>query len=135
MMTTPPLPIQKVISVKNVGRLTNLSASGDVTFRRITLVYGQNGNGKTTLTAILRSLRDGLSAPIDERATLGVQSSPEVKLLLDDGPCSFTSGAWERSRSEIEIFDSAFVTENVYTGDRIDPEHRKNLYQVVVGAQ
>lgn len=128
------MSIRKVVEISNVGRLTNLTASGDVTFKRLTLIYGTNGNGKTTLASVLRSLQTGDAAYIYERATLGANSAPKVELLLSDGNARFIQGTWDKTKPELEIFDSSFVNENVYTGDRIDQEHRKNLYQVVVGA-
>ena len=35
----------------------------------------------------------------------------------------------------MEIYDSTFVHENVYAGDHINHEHKKNLYKVIVGAK
>jgi wobble nucleotide-excising tRNase len=54
--------LQRIISIRNVGRFLNCSASGDVTFRRFTLIFAENGRGKTTLCAILRSLATNMPA-------------------------------------------------------------------------
>src|ERR1700684_3085429 len=48
--------LQRIISIKNVGRFKNCVALGDVTFRRFTLIFAENARGKTTMCAILRSL-------------------------------------------------------------------------------
>jgi len=48
--------LQRVISIKNVGRFKSCTALGDVTFRRFTLIFAENARGKTTFCAILRSL-------------------------------------------------------------------------------
>lgn len=48
--------LEKFISLKNIGRFVNLSSKGDVSLRKLTLIYGENGRGKTTLCSILRSL-------------------------------------------------------------------------------
>jgi wobble nucleotide-excising tRNase len=48
--------LQRIISIRNVGRFRNCAAAGDVTFRRFTLVFAENARGKTTLCALLRSL-------------------------------------------------------------------------------
>jgi len=126
--------VKKLVSVKGVARFENLTAEANVDFKRVTLIYGDNGSGKTTLAALFRSLGNGQRAYIDERATLGGTGSAEIKVLLDGlGLASFSGGAWDKT-TDIEVFDSDFVNENVYAGDRVDSEHRKNLYEVVVGS-
>lgn len=127
------MAIQRIVKVENIGRLVNLNAAGDVAFRKLTLVYGDNGSGKTSLTAIFRSAASGNPAPINERATLGVTGSPAVSLLTDAGLADFAGGAWTTTTPAVEVFDDSFVRENVYAGDVVDKEQRKNLYHVVVG--
>lgn len=121
------------MKLQNVGRFKALSAKGDVEFRRLTLIYGLNGHGKTTLTGVIRSLSRGDATYVDERATLGVAEKPYCEVLLDTGLAKFTNGAWSLSADGIEIFDTAFVNDNVFTGEHVSAEHRKNLYDVVVG--
>jgi wobble nucleotide-excising tRNase len=65
------MTLTKIISIKSVGRFLNCTASGDVTFRRFTLVFAENGRGKTTLCAILRSLQSNDNSYITGRRTLG----------------------------------------------------------------
>jgi wobble nucleotide-excising tRNase len=127
------MAIQKIIRVRNIGRLTALNAAGDVAFRTVTLIYGDNGTGKTTLTAIARSMASGDPAPIAERATLGSGEQPEATILTSAGEARFVTGAWTGSIPAMDVFDDTFVRENVYAGDTVDKEQRRNLYQVVVG--
>ena len=126
--------LQRIISIKNVGRFQNCDAMGDVTFRRFTLVFAENGRGKTTLCAILRSLFTNTPAFIIGRKTLGSMESPEVQLLLGNGNTTFRNGAWSAAFSDIALFDGVYVSENVFAGDVIDTEHRRNLYRVIIGA-
>ncbi|MEX2374590.1 MAG: hypothetical protein WD942_03265, partial [Dehalococcoidia bacterium] len=127
--------LKKIISIKNVGRFRNHNASGDVELKRYTLVFAENGRGKTTFCAILRSLQSGNPSYVLGRTMLGASEPPEVRLLLSDGLADFGDGAWNTSPSNVAIFDSTFVSENVYSGDYVDIEHRRNLYRVIVGAQ
>ena len=126
--------LKKIVSLKNVGRFTSLAAKGDVQFKRLTLVYGPNGHGKTTLAGVLRSLATGDRAYLDERATLGAADQPQAEVLLDSGLAKFSNGSWSATASDLQIFDSTFVNDNVFTGEHVGPEHRKNLYEVVIGA-
>ena len=126
--------LKKVVKVLNVGRFNHLVARGEVTFRQLTLIYGLNGHGKTTLTGIFRSLATGDRAYVDERATLGVNSAPACEILLDTGSAKFSNGTWSATAPELEIFDTTFVNDNVFTGEHVGADHRKNLYEVVVGS-
>ncbi len=128
------MPLQKIVSLKNIGRFKSLAAKGDVTFKRLTLIYGPNSHGKTTLAGVLRSLATGDRAFIDERATLGETDLPSAEIRLDGVTAKFSNGTWSATAPDLEIFDSTFVNDNVFTGEHVGPEHRKNLYEVVVGA-
>jgi wobble nucleotide-excising tRNase len=41
---------------------------------------------------------------------------------------------WDTTVTDIEIFDTRFIGENVYSGDDVDPEHRRALHKFVLGA-
>jgi wobble nucleotide-excising tRNase len=127
--------LQRVIAIKNVGRFKSCAAVGDVTFRRFTLIFAENGRGKTTLCAILRSLFTNTPALILGRKTLGSMERPEVQLLTINGNITFRDGAWNGTTPNIAIFDGTYVSENVFAGDVVATEHRRNLYRVIVGAQ
>jgi len=129
------MPVQRIISVKNVGRLLNSSAYGDVTFRIYNLIFGENGRGKTTLCAIFRSLQSGDPAYIIGRRTLGEDGAPEVRILLADGPATFRNEAWDRMLPNVAVYDDSFVAENVYAGHAVDTEQRRNLFRVIIGSQ
>ncbi len=127
--------LQRIISIKNVGRFKNCAALGDVTFRRFTLIFAENGRGKTTLCAILRSLFTNTPALIIGRRTLGSQDQPEVQLLTANGNVAFRNGAWNAAFPDIAVFDGTYVSENVFAGDLVHTDHRRNLYRVIIGAQ
>jgi wobble nucleotide-excising tRNase len=69
------------------------------------------------------------------RATLGSTEPPEVHLLTPGGPLRFRDGAWNSAYPNIRVFDGTYVRENVFAGDVVDTEHRRNLYRVIIGAQ
>ncbi|MCJ7545777.1 MAG: AAA family ATPase [Deltaproteobacteria bacterium] len=127
--------LRKIISVKNVGRFLNYSAAGDVELKRYNLVFAENGRGKTTLCAILRSLQSGDADLVLGRTTLGTSNVPEITILLDGGPTTFSRGVWDTTVPNLAIFDSTFVSENVYSGDAVYLDHRRNLYRLIVGKQ
>ncbi len=127
--------LRKIISIKNVGRFLNYSASEDVELRRYTLIFAENGRGKTTLCSVLRSLQSGEPDHVLGRTTLGTGNAPDIKVLLDSGTVTFSKGAWSATVPDLAIFDSTFVSENVYSGDTVSLDHKRNLYRVIVGKQ
>ncbi len=66
---------------------------------------------------------------------LASTAAASVHFRLDNARISFTNDAWTVTHPDILIFDSVFVNDNVYSGDYVEHEHRKNLYRVIVGAQ
>lgn len=97
-------------------------------------MFAENGRGKTTLCAVLRSLSRNAPGIIIGRATLGSAGAPEVQLLFESGNVAFRDGAWN-AQATIAVFDGTFVSENVFAGDVVDTEQRRNLYQVIIGSQ
>ncbi len=47
----------------------------------------------------------------------------------------FTDGAWSATLPDIEIFDARFIYDNVYAGECVEHEQRRNLYDVIIGEQ
>ena len=127
--------LKKFVGISNVGRFLDYGASGDVQLAKLSLIFGENGKGKTTLTSIIRSLQSGDGNHINGRTRLPAGGTPEVKLLHAGGMAEFKSGAWNAPLADIEIFDPHFIDDNVCSGLSVDHEHKRNLYRVIVGEQ
>ncbi len=126
--------IKKIVAIKNVGRFKNCNAAGDVQFGKATLIYAPNSRGKTTFCDICRSLKTGVPDPILGRATLGTGAPPTVEFLLESGMARFKDGEWTSILlPDLEIFDSRFVYDNIYAGECVEHEQRRNLYDVIIG--
>lgn len=127
--------IKKFISIKNVGRFDNYAVRGNVELQAFTLFFAENGRGKTTVGDILRSVQSGDGSYILGRRRLGATGAPEVTILTATGQIAFRGTAWTAALPDIAIFDSTFVHSNVFAGDYVDHDHRRNLYRVIVGEQ
>ena len=125
--------LKKFVIIKNVSRFKNFSACGDIELKRHSLLFAENGRGKTTLCAVLRSLQSGVGAHVIGRTTLGSADAPEIRILSDGRTFSFGSGVWNSTLPDIAIFDATFVSENVFSGDLVGISHKRNLYRVIVG--
>jgi wobble nucleotide-excising tRNase len=122
--------------LRNIGLFDSVAAA-NIHLNHYTLVFAENGRGKTTLTAILRSLATGDPLHISERRRLATRNPPHVVLECSGGPPNaiFQNGAWNRTLPDLVIFDDRFVDENVHSGLAVDPEHRQNLHELILGAQ
>src|SRR6266478_900828 len=129
--------LNRIQLLRNVGQFDSVDAGATILLDRYVLVYAENGRGKTTLTAILRSLATGDPVPIGERRRLAAANPPHVVLQCSGGlaPAVFENGRWSRTLANVTIFDDRFVNENVYSGLSVEPGHRQNLHELVLGVQ
>jgi len=125
--------IKKIISIKSVGKFLDYSCKGDVGFEKLTLIFGENGRGKTMLSALLRSLDSGDPLFLLERKSVKSASGPEASVLVDATSHVFKDGKWNDAAPGILVFDTTFINENVYSGIYVDHEHKRNLYRFIVG--
>ena len=129
--------IERIKLIQNIGRFNSDSAGASHELSKLTLIYGDNAQGKTTLTAILRSLASGDPKPIVERRRLGSQHPPKAVLSWQDMPTDviFQNDAWNHTFGNLKVFDDNFVDENVYSGLDVEASHRQNLHQLILGDQ
>ncbi|MCC8960393.1 AAA family ATPase [Bradyrhizobium sp. Pear77] len=128
--------VERIQLLRNVGKFDSVNAGGQLPFSKITLVFAENGRGKTTLAAVLRSLGDGNPIHITERKRLTAAHDPHIVVnTVSGGACVFQNGAWSATLPEVAIFDDAFVAQNVCSGIDIESGHRQNLHELILGAQ
>lgn len=133
--------IHKIERLVSIGKFRNYQATGDVSFRKLTLIYGDNGSGKTTLTAILRSLTLNKSELVRRRKSTNDSATQQAVQIVSRSNGNNTyhtfhhTNGWGTQYNDIEIFDTHFVNENIYSGFDFNDEHKKRLHQFVVGAQ
>lgn len=125
--------IENILRIHNVGKFLHYDAPADLNFGRLTVIYGGNGQGKTTLAAIFRSLAAGDPMHIQARQSLGHIGVPSVSMRLARGNAEFQNSAWSATFPKLEVFDTVFVAENVYCGDAVEYEQRQNLYRFAIG--
>lgn len=129
--------IRRIQLLRNIGQFDSVDAGAQIKLGRLVLIYAENGRGKTTLAAVLRSLANGDPTPIMERHRLGAANPPHAVLECDGGPSDavFQEGAWNRTLPHLELFDDVFVDENIYSGLAVDAQHRQNLHELILGTQ
>lgn len=126
--------ITKIESIVNIGNYEAYAASGDVALKKMNIVYAENGAGKTTLSRILHSLSSNDPSIILNHRRIGA-TTPSRVVIKDDANHQhiFNGTSWNAPISEIAVFDAHFVANNIYTGFQISNDHKRHLYQFVLG--
>ncbi len=119
--------------INNVGRFAEI-VDPDVEFGKLNLAYADNGRGKSTLVAILRSMGTGDASHILERRRLGAKKPPKV-VVEGITQYVFHASEWNSTLPGIRVFDDHFVDENVHSGLGVVPEQRRNLHTWIIGAR
>lgn len=127
--------IRQIKYIQNIGRFEQVQSPAGLTLDTLTLLYSENGRGKTTLCAILRSLSSGDSSPILERVRLSATSEAKVVVDVDGSDIAFDGSDWNQDGPDIVVFDEHFVDANVHSGLSIEPGHRQNLHVLVIGEE
>ncbi len=131
--------IHKVNYLTSIGKYRNYTASGQVDFQKMTLIFGDNGGGKTTLTSILRSLTLNQADLVKNRKSTNSTENQAAQIIsrntTDTTHTFHHANGWSAPLNDIEIFDVHFVHDNVYSGFEMSDDHKKQLHKFVIGAQ
>jgi wobble nucleotide-excising tRNase len=128
--------LDRINLIRNIGQFDSVSDGTTLPLSKLTLIYAENGRGKTTLSAILRSLGNVDPVPITERKRLSADQPPHVVVQPVTGAAmNFQDGAWSRTFSNLAVFDDVFVDQNVYSGLSVETAHRRNLDEFILGSQ
>ena len=125
--------LDRIELIQGVGLLHDANGKPHAC-RKATLVYADNGRGKSTLATILRSVATGDPTFIAHRKTIDGVLPPKVVLQFSNGhKVNFSANAWSESRPEVLVFDADFVERNVHSGGTVSTGHRKNLLEFALG--
>lgn len=130
------MSLDRIQMLRNVGQFDSVHDGSLLPLTRLTMIYAENGRGKTTLASILRSAGNGNAQLVTERHRLGALHLPHLVLNPRTGPpLIFQNGAWSATLPGIAVFDDYFVAQNVCAGVDIGSVHRQNLHELILGAQ
>jgi wobble nucleotide-excising tRNase len=128
--------LKRIIKIKNIGRFVDCYPAG-CEFAKETIIFGYNTQGKSMLTAILRSIQTGNNDIIIGRKTFGATTDKYVEIDFEEGGANdkyvFQKRVWNKSNPNILIFDSKFITENIFEGENITFDQQKSLNTVIIG--
>lgn len=127
--------LRRIQSIKGIGLLHDANG-GPHAFDKVTLIYSENGRGKSTLASVFRSCATGDVSLIEKRKTLYGTNPPEVSFQFENGvQVEYTIGGWTTTKSNIHVFDADFVEKNVYSGSEVRADHRQGLLEFALGSK
>jgi energy-coupling factor transporter ATP-binding protein EcfA2 len=126
--------LEQVQRLLDVGRFKDFVADFSPQFGEVTLIYGDNGVGKTTLAAVLDSLREDSATYVHRRVTLG-GGTPEAEVHLDGTAYVFDGDEWgsELPHDRLEVYYSDFVARSVYCGNEVVSDNHRGLCEFALG--
>ena len=126
--------LHAVSLIKNVGKFDYADAAQISPYEKLVLIYAENGRGKTTVSAILKSFASGEPEYILERKRLGSNDEPHIVIQSDKPSAAvFQNGAWSETNPDLFVFDDVFVAANVCSGIEVFSSHKKNLHELIIG--
>lgn len=127
--------LERIEEIQGIGLLHNANGKS-FKWQKSTILYADNGRGKSTLATILRSVGSAAPSLITERKTIDGTLPPKVVLQFGSGhKVTFSGNQWSEPRSEFLVFDADFVEKNIHSGGLVNTGHRKNLLQFALGAK
>jgi len=135
--------LKRISRIKNIGRFKEASCGG-CEFDKITVIYGRNTYGKSTLGDIFSSLRSGNVDAIGKRRTIPVDDTDQEAIFSFMGagpsevPISLGRVGWDRNLPDglsLQVFDDGFYHDNVFSSRRFNRETKANLSAFILGQQ
>jgi wobble nucleotide-excising tRNase len=131
----------RVDVIEGIGLLHDVESATDHEWKQTTLIYGENGRGKSTLASIFSAMADEEPVRIMHRKTVDGTLEPKVVLQFqnlgdteeDYQEVIFENNKWSEYTNKFIVFDSYFIERNVYSGSSVDTSHRKNILQLALG--
>ena len=135
--------LRRISTIKNIGAFTQCNA-GPVSFSKITLIYGRNTYGKTTLGDIFLSLKTGDSSLLTSRKSIpdnGSGQEIKINFSTDDenenqGIAHYRNGHWVsglRTSHRLAVYDDSFYHTHVFSARNLSRETKENFSDFVLG--
>ncbi|NQV17822.1 MAG: AAA family ATPase [Armatimonadetes bacterium] len=135
--------IKRIKEITNVGTFSNFKDGGKIQFESLTLIYGLNSFGKSTLTDIFRSISLKNNSILQNRKTIPSKYNDlqNIKISyykdIEEKNIEFKNNNWQLNDYDyyLQIFDSRFINENVFTGLNITRENKVNITDFILGEE
>jgi hypothetical protein len=139
--------IKRFIAIKQVGGFYNFGGGGALPFadpgHNLTVVFGRNTYGKSTLAEIMSSLGSDDPTMLDSRESIPpdaeISRLVELNYLTSDGTeqSAKLTSTWSANEltGNIDVFDEEFVHRNLITGNKILRENHEYFTDFILGEE
>ena len=128
--------LELIDSFKCIKDLGPFKAVRDVKLAKNTLIFAENGRGKTMLSETLRSIATDQPDLVLGRARLGADGGEPVVVFCQSGEGKdlvWTRAGWSDGKPQMAVFNDGFVEANVYSGLEVSASQLQGLHSVAVG--
>ncbi|MGD9488165.1 MAG: AAA family ATPase [Calditrichaceae bacterium] len=136
------MEIKSIKKIVQVGAFSNFCDGGSKRFEKLTLLYGLNAHGKTTLCDVFQSLAKNDSEILSQRKTIPLSSTSQlvemsIKPDENERTIKFKDGKWDSNviDNHIEVFGTDFIHKNVFTGLTIERQNKENFTDFILGTE
>lgn len=136
--------LKRIQGLRNIGRFKNCKP-GSLEFGRLTIIYGRNTYGKSTLGDVFASIQENDGGIVEGRITIphdGNRQHISLSLLPPNSTkevtLTFDNGAWTAGLPagvEIRAFDDGFIHRNVFVARKFNRNTKENFSAFVLGEQ
>lgn len=133
--------LKRIKLIQGVGNYIQTRASG-IELVNVTVIYGENRYGKSTLCDVMHSLSENAPDYILNRQSIPNDPTkpPKVELMFGTATGNVTSrfenGIWQVNTpdcSKLYVFDQSFIHRNVITGQRQERPNSESMTSFILG--
>ncbi len=136
--------LKRIKDIKNIGCFKDCH-SPEAEFNKLTLIFGRNTYGKSTLADLLSSIKSGDVSFIIKRKTISNSGEPSsqsatIQFKLQDNtspeePIILKNNNWNRKIPNIYVFNDDFSHKNLFLGKKFTKDTKENFSDLVLGEQ
>lgn len=133
--------LKRIKLIQGIGTFTQTRPSG-IELSNVTIIYGENRYGKSTLCEIMRSLAEDQPNLIMDRQSIPSDSNkpPKVDIQFNTSNgnilTTFEEEQWTSKLpdcSKMYVFDQSFIHRNVITGQKLERPNSENMTSFILG--
>lgn len=136
--------LKRILKIQNIGRFKQAHCPS-IHFGKITLIFGRNTYGKSTLGDLFNSIATTNTEIIKARKTLPTSNTSQIADISfhvdgeqKERTVSFKNGNWQQQLPpplKILVFDDGFYHNNIFSARSFTRSTKENFSSYIIGSQ